>query len=251
MAKNRAELEFELLPQRAHVWTAIVTEHTPRYHDLWSLLDVTEQERARRFHFEKDRLQYVVAHGLLRVLLGQYLATAPAAVGFAAGAHGKPALAATTQIHFNLSHSGDVVAVALCLHHPIGVDVEQWRDIEYDELGASVFSLVERGALRTAPQKDAAFFACWTRKEAYIKATGLGISQGLESFDVTVLAGEPAQLLADRRTGHSSRDWTMSAIPVPPGYSGAVVVQGRTWTIEPRNLSAELIEILLPRAERL
>jgi 4'-phosphopantetheinyl transferase len=168
----------------------------------------------------------------------------PASIIFERSEYGKPYIADAAAPCFNLSHAGDLVALAFCPDRTVGVDVEQWTDVEYDELSTRFFSPVEQQVLRAlAPaQKAAGFFACWTRKEAYVKATGLGVSQGLDYFDVSLSTEVPAQLLIDRHTERSWRDWTMAALLMPQGYSGAVVVEslaGHTqqWMLTPEDVA--------------
>jgi len=206
------------------------------------VLDADEHARANRFHFQRDATQYVVAHGLLRLLLARYTDTAPDVVRFTNGEFGKPILENTSvPLEFNLSHSGDLIALAFCANAPVGIDIEQWTDVEYDLVAETVFSDAERQALvRLAGyEKQAAFFACWTRKEAYIKATGVGVSQGLDYFDVSLLAADPARLIAERRPGHDATDWHMFDVPVPHGYSGALAVRDGDWSVSTRTLTPD------------
>jgi 4'-phosphopantetheinyl transferase len=213
-----------------HVWRARISELAPHERALHVLLDAGERQRGASFHFDVDRVRHVVSHGLLRTLVGGYLGKSPAGLCFEAGEYGKPYLAANDAggLAFNLSHSGDVVLVALAQKGNVGVDVECWTD-RIDELGidriaASVFSLTERAAL--APMEPAArraaFYAMWSRKEAYIKATGFGVSRGLDHFDVS--HGADARLLEDRNRAAGVEGWTLFDLAVGSGYSGAAAV---------------------------
>jgi 4'-phosphopantetheinyl transferase len=225
---------FALGVRDVHVWTVGVASFAPQVRELRALLDEGETARAARFYFDVDRNRYVVSHGVLRLLLGRYLGREPAALRFGEGEFGKPHLLGTdgeplaaTPLSFNLSHSGDVVVVALSAQSPVGVDVERWsRRIDADELGRIaeyVFSPSEQAAVLalSGEERLEAFFAIWSRKEAYIKASGIGVSYGLDQFDVTHARGD-ARLLGDRRMADALERWMLHDLTVPAGYSGAV-----------------------------
>lgn len=196
---------------------------------LRQLLTTDELARAKRFHFERDRRRFIVARGLLRRLLGGYLALPPQEIRFTYSDHGKPALLDAQNpsgLQFNLSHSGEMMLVGVTLGHAIGVDIEQVRPLD-DMMGiaASFFSAHENEMLATVPegQKELAFFNCWTRKEAYIKAQGQGLSIPLNSFDVTLVPGAEARLLAVREARPDEAErWTMWAFVPAEGYVAAV-----------------------------
>jgi 4'-phosphopantetheinyl transferase len=221
-----------------HVVMASVEEQLPSQDALEDVLSSAERVRADRFVFARDRAQFVVAHGLLRTVLGRYLDVHPATLHFAAGAYGKPYLIVAegaAALSFNLSHAGDLVLIAVARQRALGVDVERWvPDMEHDEVAHRFFSPAERAELQVlAPSgKVAGFFACWTRKEAYIKATGLGVSQGLDYFDVSLSPDRPARLLADRLASGNAEAWTLHDLAPAPGYSGAVVAEGSDWRLE-------------------
>jgi 4'-phosphopantetheinyl transferase len=230
-----------------------VSEHAAAVPHLYSVLDESEREAARRFHFHVDRQRYVVAHGILRLLLGTYVGAAPGALHFTGGEFGKPALATRAGlpvVEFNLSHSGDLIAVAVTRGSPVGVDVEAVIELpDAEALAAHVFSAAERVALRRVADVDRmrAFFSCWTRKEAYIKGTGLGLSAGLDYFDVSLAPGEPAALLADRRR-EASAEWALHDIDAPAGYAGAIACARALAAPARFTLSAALARTLVERA---
>jgi 4'-phosphopantetheinyl transferase len=196
------------------------------------LLDPDELSRANRFHFEKDRKHFVVARGFLRVLLGRYLKRDPKQLKFSYGAYGKPALPGAEPLRFNMSHSHGMALYALTEGRDIGVDVEYVRaDFTSDDIARRFFSPFEVESLCGLPTEERveSFFRCWTRKEAYIKATGRGLSQPLDGFDVTLAPGESAALL--RTDAGSHEHWSMANIEVGPGYAGALAVDGPVTTI--------------------
>ena len=217
---------ISLLADEVHVWRLRLDQPTEMFHDL---LETDEVARANRFHFEKDRNHFVVARGFLRLLLGRYLQADPRQLKFSYGAWGKPALDGKfreSRLRFNMSHSHGVALYAVAEGREIGVDVEHMRaDFASDDIARRFFSPFEVGVLCELPDDDRvnAFFRCWTRKEAYIKATGRGLSQPLDGFDVTLGSGENVALL---RTDDGSHErWMLVDIAVGPGYAGALAVE--------------------------
>ena len=227
-------------PADVHVWKTALDVAPPAVARLSRSLSQDERGRAERFHFERDRVRFTVARGALRALLGRYLGVAPAALRFDYGAHGKPALAAPVagpsgwDLRFNVSHSAGVALYAVARGREVGVDVEGHRaDFATAEIAERFFSPAERRALAALPpeRRCEAFFACWARKEAYIKARGLGLSLALDGFDVSLVPGEPAALLATRDDPLERDRWSLRALDPGPGLAGAVVGERRDWTL--------------------
>lgn len=215
-----------LLEGEVHVWRRGL-ERSPE--EFRPLLETEELARANRFYFEKDRQHFVIARGFLRVLLGRYLQADPKQLQFSYGEWGKPALDGEFRenaLRFNMSHSHGVALYAVTEGREIGVDVEHVRpDFASDSVARRFFSPFEVGVLCELPEDDrvAAFFRCWSRKEAYIKATGRGLSQPLDGFDVTLGSADNVALL---RTDDGSHErWTLVDIAVGPGYAGALAVE--------------------------
>jgi len=217
----------------AHVWR-VPLDDVSQLEAYLPTLSAEEQARADRFFRDVHRRRFVIAHGALRRILADYLDVKPGVLEFVTGEHGKPALTPIAgpqpaAVEFNLSHSGDLALVAVTRANPVGVHVEQWDEgVECLELAERFFSPNERRALRAlanAPNHVVAgFFAAWTRKEAYLKATGHGIVRGLHHFDVTLAPGEPARLVADRLDRDATERWTMTELAPAEGYSAALVV---------------------------
>src|SRR6185295_10633961 len=162
-------------------------------------LEAGELERAGRFHFEKHRRHFVVGRGGLRYVLARYLDLKPEEFRFSYGEYGKPAL---EEIQFNMSHSHGVALFAVARDRELGVDVEHVRaDFASEDIAQRFFSRVEVAAFNALQKEEqvAGFFRCWTRKEAYIKAIGRGLSEPLDAFDVTLAPGEAAALLRAER----------------------------------------------------
>ena len=229
-----------LAEHAVHVWRVPLDDEVG-VEESWRLLSPEEHARAERLHDVVRRRRYVLAHGALRALLAAYLEAPPSAVAYVVGEHGKPSLAARDgmrgQVEFNLSHSEDIALVAVARGQPVGVDVQHWSDsVEHLRLAERFFSPQERVALRAlsheAEQVPGAFFAAWTRKEAYVKATGHGIARGLHHFDVTIAPGEHARLLADRLDPEAPARWSITALDPGPRYSAAVVAAAPLRVVE-------------------
>ena len=173
-----------------------------------------------------------MARGLLREILGGYLALPPARLRFEQNAWGKPMLAeCAVPLRFNVAHTADVALYAVAMDRPVGIDVEQIRPVEHlDRLVARYFSPAERaafGGLRLSPRQQlTAFFATWVRKEAYMKARGAGFALPLSAFDVTVAPDDPPQLLADRHHPDEWARWTLRDLPVASGYRASLAIRG-------------------------
>lgn len=214
-----------LTPGELRVYLALLTGEPPDPADH-PLLDEGERGRAARLIRPADGFRFVQAHARMRRILGGLLGRPAGGLEFAVGDRGKPMLPAYPHLHFNLSHSGSLMALAVTGAGPVGVDVERTDTTRrLDDLVDRYFAPGEAAAFRALaePLRPEAFFDLWTRKEAFIKVTGEGMSRGLASFEVTV--EKPAGL--ERVDGaHPGDRWWMRDVAVPPGYRGAVVVEG-------------------------
>jgi 4'-phosphopantetheinyl transferase len=196
-----------------------------------ALLSDVERQRASRFVFDRDRHRFTVARARLRRLLSARLGVPPEAVGFAYGEHGKPALdrhCTASDLRFNVSHSDGVAVYAFSHGHEIGIDVESIRVIrDADDIAARFFSSRENEAYLALDPRDRplGFFNCWTRKEAFVKALGDGLSHPLDRFDVSLAPGEPAKILRVEGTPGDHCGWTLHSFLPGPGLIGAIVVR--------------------------
>jgi 4'-phosphopantetheinyl transferase len=188
-----------------------------RRDQCYARLSDDERERAARFRFDRDRNRFVVCRGNLRELLGERLGVAPADVEFGYGANGKPE---TRGVEFNVSHSDSRALIAISRARVVGVDLERMnRAFMHEQIPERFFSPGEVRALRALPEAEQveAFFHCWTRKEAYVKARGVGLSLALDSFDVSLAPGEPARFL------RGVEGWEIESVNAGEGYAAAVV----------------------------
>lgn len=204
--------------------------------DLWNVLSADERARAKRFHFPRDRRRYVVARGVLRTHLAAYLGCRASAVTFSYGAHGKPALDPpdlNARLSFNLSHSDEWAVLAVSGGAPVGVDIERLRPVA-DGFAAHAFAAEELAALHALPAEccQAGVFACWTRREAYVKATGTGLFQPKDSFAVTVDPSRPARLLRADAEPAGIDHWTLNDLQVQPGYAAALAIRQQGCAVE-------------------
>ena len=227
-----APADVVLTAADVHVWCVFLNRTAAELDALLPTLSSEEQTRANRFYFIRDKNRFVVSHGALRAILGRYLDAAPAQLAFTQGQQGKPELApafAASRLQFNLSHSGDIALCAVAYESVLGVDVEQIRTVvDATQIARRFFSARENEAFAAVPdvEKPQAFFNCWTRKEAYIKAIGEGLSCPLDAFDVSLAPGEPARILQIRGSEAAAGRWSLVALSPAADYVGALVVEG-------------------------
>ncbi|HEV7745553.1 MAG TPA: 4'-phosphopantetheinyl transferase superfamily protein [Pyrinomonadaceae bacterium] len=226
---------LELSADDVHVWLAKLDDYSAD--SLKLLLREDELLRAARFHFEKDRNHFVVARAWLRKLLGAYLGVSPREPGFSYAEKGKPALedGQGSSLSFNLAHSGGMAIYAFSRHREIGVDLEFIReDLAGEKIAERFFSEREIDDLKSLPPelRKRAFFDCWTRKEAYIKARGDGLSMPLNEFDVSFVPGSDASLLRNHKEPEEVNRWMMQQVEAPEGYVAALVAEGQDWQLK-------------------
>ena len=234
---NPAPDAINLPPDEVHVWMARLDWSDATIAPHRAILSTDEQARADRFHFQKDRVAYTVARATLKSLLGRYLRAAPGDIEFQYSAHGKPYLESSVNpgdVAFNISHSYGLALLAFGVGRQVGVDVERIRpDFGTLEIAQRFFSPTEVASLlRQPPARQAeCFFNCWTRKEAYIKAIGEGLSCPLHKFDVTLGLDEPARLVATRVVSQDASQWSLHNLDVGSGYKAAVIAEGNDWEL--------------------
>ena len=212
-----------------HLWAAPLEIAAAEREALAQTLSVEELDRASRFHFEVHRNRYIAAHGWLRLVLGYYLSLAPAQLLFEHSPRGKPALSGPNELQFNMAHSEDLALIGVGRTLQLGVDLEFVRSLsDMEELVARFFSKRESAAFRLLPegQKARAFFNLWTRKEAWLKATGEGITHLLDQVEVSFLPGERACLLQLPAAYAAGAAWCLYDIAVRPGFAAALAVPG-------------------------
>ena len=218
-----------------HLWLLSLDQPLRPLAELYITLDMAEQVRAARFHFAHDRSRFIAGRGQLRAILAAYAGTAPRGISFAYGDAGKPYLAATAAgqpVQFNLSHCGGSALLAITRDDPVGVDIEAVRALpDAAEVAKAQFSPAEHAAWRQLPsdQRADGFFACWTRKEAVVKALGGGLSIPLDSFEVSVDPAGPARLISidDGDAAH----WSLWGGKVLTAHWVAIAIRHPTITV--------------------
>jgi len=216
----------ELPLGQLHVWRVHLVNLRPRACEFWSFLSSVERARAERFAFENDRQDYIVARGTLRLLLSRYLETEPSSVAILTAATGKP-FAAESCNHqgftFNLSHSHGLCLIAVGRGLELGVDVEKIRDdLPFMELAERYFAPAEIDTLKALEPRlrVLGFWLVWTRKEAYLKARGSGLSIPLDTFTVTASPVDLPNLVSE-----DAGRWTLFHLQPDEEFVGALVVE--------------------------
>jgi 4'-phosphopantetheinyl transferase len=237
LTKERPMFSVQIPPEpvpkltldQVHVWLADLTVSASRQSVLAGYLSGDEIERARRFHFDTDRNRFICARGILRELLGAYTGRRPECFRFSYGAFGRPALEqGTTELpDFNVSHSGDVGLFAFTDGRAVGVDVERIDDDNecFFDIALQYYSGCERARLARLESADrrAEFYLCWTRREAFLKATGAGIGQLSSDLDLHVGVNYPA-------VGGGTAEWKLETIHME-GYAATVAAEGSRWSL--------------------
>jgi 4'-phosphopantetheinyl transferase len=201
-------------------------------------LSEEERRRADRHDFDRDRRRFIVARARLRQSLALRLMTRPEAVELVYGTHGKPALAQGSNDgdwRFSVSHCDEMAVYAFSQGREVGIDFEAVREVrDADAIVSQFFSRSEQAAYRALDpgEKMLGFFNCWTRKEAFLKALGLGLSHPLDCFDVSLAPGEPARILRVKNTPGCDSGWTLDSFTPSPGFVAAVVTERRAPGVE-------------------
>ena len=221
------DLNLEL--NQVNIWRVSFNHLPDPVQGADTTLSADESQRAAKFRFEMDRIRFVISHIALRDILSRYLHIEPEKISFTVGEYGKPTIISKLKLDINLSHSGDYALIAVARERKVGVDVERFRqELEIEKIAHRFFSKKENAELLSLPsdQQQIGFFNCWARKEAYIKAHGLGLSLPLNSFDVSLTPGQPAALKATRPDSQEASRWTLLSLDVDHHHAGAVAVEG-------------------------
>jgi 4'-phosphopantetheinyl transferase len=225
-----AGCSFQLANNDVHIWTMPAKASDAVVAQFERVLSEDEAERASRFRFSHLRDSFVITHGVLRYLVGRYLNLDPARICFVYGDKGKPAVSSAANLQFNLTHSEGLAAVAFTAGCQVGMDVEHIRPVaEMQQIADRYFGSEEAAELMLLPEneRERAFFRCWTRKEAYIKAIGDGLSCALDSFQVTLLPNMPPRLIHIGGDRIAAEMWSLHDLCVAPEYAAALAYRDR------------------------
>jgi 4'-phosphopantetheinyl transferase len=227
-----------LQSDEVHVWRVSLEVDAAEVKSLAPVLSDDERARAARFRFHKDRDNFTVARGMLRVLLGRYLDQEPSRLEFSYGPHGRPTLRhhnVVNEFCFNVSHSRGLALYGFTRNRQIGIDVEWIRsEMASEQIAERFFAPQEVATLRALASdiQLEAFFNCWTRKEAFIKAGGEGLSLPLDRFAVSLTPGNPAKILSIEGNAETAALWSLTEIRPGTGYVAALAVKGRGWRLK-------------------
>ena len=218
-----------LSEEEAHVWRADLEIDERVQSSLLNLLSPDEKRRALKFRFAKDSRNFIATRGILRSLIGKYLEIKPAEVCFQYNQFGKPGITNNNPLQFNISHSQNMALFAFSKKHNVGVDVEFLNpNIQVKDIAINFFSRNEIRKLLSLPdqQKPLGFFNCWTRKEAFIKAVGAGLSFPLDKFEVSMEPDKPAKLLATDWDPNAASKWSIYSISLGSNFVGSLAIEG-------------------------
>jgi 4'-phosphopantetheinyl transferase len=219
------------------IWCVSLDVDEPRLMSLYQVLSVEERSKAERMRIDAPRKHYVAARAILRYIIAAYMHEKPESLEFQYGPNDKPALSSgfsNKGVTFNMSHSHGTALYGVALGREIGVDIEKIRqDMSIIDLAKRFFSSREFEELMSLPAEDQTlgFFNCWTRKEAYLKATGQGLKFPLDNFDVSLSPGKPAELLEHRTDPEEVSLWTIAELDLGPAYAAALTVEGKGFTV--------------------
>jgi 4'-phosphopantetheinyl transferase len=242
-SKKISHVDFDLSTvnrlsaNEVHLWRIHLDNIAPAESRWRSILSSDELARATRFHFVRDRQSFTATRALLRIILGTYVGCGPAGITFVYTERGRPLISpqhGDTGLQFTVSHSGTRALLAFAKSRQVGVDVEQIRtNFDFEAIAQRYFSPAEQKALATMQTSElfTGFFRCWTRKEAYIKAHGLGLSFPLRDFDVSIKRGEKNALVATRPNADEAALWSLCDLDVGDGYAAALSVKGHDWVL--------------------
>lgn len=218
-----------LSEDEVHIWRAPLDLEESFQSSFLKLLSPDEKSRAQKFRFAKDSRNFINARGILRSLIGKYLEMNPAEISFQYSKFGKPAIADNHPLQFNVSHSQNIALFAFTKRFHVGVDIECVNpNIEIKDIATKFFSTNEVSNLLALPedQQPLGFFNCWTRKEAFIKAIGEGLSFPLNQFEVSLEPDKPAKLLATHWDANAVSKWTLYSMTPASNFVGSVVIEG-------------------------
>jgi 4'-phosphopantetheinyl transferase len=231
----------ELGADEAHVWRAALDQPANVIAKLAPLLSEDEYQRAMRYYRPVDRDRFIVGRGILRKIISAYLALPPGQLQFTYNEYGKPAVSDDQNdrdLNFNLSHSAELILYAVTIGRVVGIDIEYIReDFATLEIAEHFFSKDEVAALKSLPtdQRTIGFFNCWSRKEAFIKAKGMGVSYPLDRFTVSLAPDEPPALLKVDDDNREVARWKMCELKPGAGYAAALIAAEPPITLKQRH----------------
>ncbi|WP_418603971.1 4'-phosphopantetheinyl transferase family protein [Hwangdonia sp.] len=225
-----------LKPNIIHTWLVNFDDKDEdAINKYYYLLSEDEKKRASKYKFHKDKRCYIITKGALRLLSERYLNIDARAITFDYGKYGKPDFSFNTNLKFNISHSGDILALSFVKEFDIGVDIEKIKDnFDVFEIASNFFSTLEIETLKKVPKEKQVeyFYRCWTRKESFIKAKAKGLSFPLDSFSVCINSDKKTELLETKWDAAEKHQWKLFTFSHQPDYLGAISIKGDIKTVE-------------------
>jgi 4'-phosphopantetheinyl transferase len=215
-----------------HVWKIALDVDQNTLERLQTTLDTSELHRASRFRFHADKRRFIIGHSALRIILSRYAGMAPNKITFLYNTYGKPELPnhlRTPPIHFNISHSGELALIGICHNRRVGIDIERLdRSVRIQAIADRYFSPEESEAIRSLPpeQQRLAFFRCWTAKEAYLKALGVGLYGSLNNLRTSICNGNTVSIRRFVNGNRANESWTLKPLDVGKNYVATLAVEG-------------------------
>lgn len=236
--KNKPKFK---LKNAVHVWYASFSNNTNNLGYYLELLSADEIKKASKFKFDINQQQSIISRGVLRLLSGKYLNMKPNAIDFKYGKYGKPDYDFDSNLKFNISHSGDLIALSFVKNFDIGVDIEKVKDnFNVLEIASNFFSKLEIETLKKIPKAEQVeyFYRCWTRKESFIKAKSLGLTFPLDSFSVCINSDKKSKLLETKWDDTEKDTWKLFTFSPQQNYIGAISIFGDVKTVEYFNFNS-------------
>jgi 4'-phosphopantetheinyl transferase len=239
-----ASFQFELSNRIVQVWAMSTTSPDSTIARFYEFLSPQEKNRAHRFRIDHLQREFIITRGTLRTLLGHYLNSEPTNIQLSYGPRGKPRIAGAANIDFNVSHSANIALFAFTRDCEVGIDIEKICPLtDMYNIANRYFTAEETSQLMRIPanQREHAFYLCWTRKEAFIKAIGDGLSVRLDSFRVTFDPKEQARLILNERNEHDAKTWTLADLKFSTEFAAALAYCDatrpiRVASLDPRTL---------------
>jgi 4'-phosphopantetheinyl transferase len=216
-----------------HIYLASLYLSDPQIHALFKLLSPEEKNRAKRYRFEQDRVLYIARHGILRILLGNYIKCEPDQIQFTKNTYGKPYLKHmdhNKQFYFNISYSNGLGVFAFTANQEVGVDIEFIKNIpEVNSIVDNYLSSQEKNKFKKLSkiQRENLFYEYWTRKEALVKGIGMGLQYPIDRIDLN-LHNVQTTVVDNRHTNSESKQiWSIYKLNVPSGFKGALALRNK------------------------
>ena len=229
---KKSQPDFSLLNNEVHLHYVFIVNEKPSVY--LKLLSDAEMERANKYRIEKERDRFIISRGLLRKLIGQYVSMNPKEIIFDYGVNGKPFLK-NNDVQFNMAHAEDAVLFGFTRHFDIGVDLEYLdRQVNFLKMSSFIFSSNELEVFNNQPKEDKkeAFINCWTRKEAFLKAKGAGLTFPIDQLEVSFVKNEKAELRATKWALNEKEQWSLEGFTLAENFRIAVAVNGKVNSIK-------------------